>query len=315
MRAMAIHAFGGIEQLQAMDLPVPEAGDGEVLIRIQAAGVNPVDCKIREGLLRDRLPYAFPLIPGWDAAGVVEAVGAGVPGFHEGDEVYAYCRKPVIQGGTYAEYVAVPHENAARKPATMTFEEAATVPLAALTAYQCLFEAAKLAGGETVLVHAAAGGVGGFAVQLAHDIGAKVVGTARADSHSYLRSLGCDEPIDYATGDFRAGVRRVLPAGVDVVLDCVGGEVMANSVDVLRPGGRIVSILNPAAVDELKARGIAAHYVFVRPHHGHLAELTRLIERGRLRTQIASRFRLEDAAQAQAMIEQRHTRGKIVLTV
>jgi NADPH2:quinone reductase len=315
MRAMAITEFGGADKLRLMELPLPEPGPGEIRIHIKAAGVNPVDWKIREGLLKGRLPHAFPLIPGWDAAGIVDKVGPGASRFAVGDEVYAYCRKPVIQGGTYAEYVTVPHASGALKPKNMSFEEAATVPLAALTAWQCLFDAAKLQQNETVLVHAAAGGVGSFAVQLARDRGARILGTAGLRNHPYLAALGCDVPIDYASGDIWATVRQKAPGHVDVVLDCVGGGALKASVDVLAKGGRMVSIVDPGEVEKLKQKGVEAHYVFVSPNQDELAMLTRMIEDGRLRTHISERFPLEEAAEAQALSKGGHTQGKIVLTI
>lgn len=315
MRAMAITEFGGGGTLQLMDLPEPRPGPGEILIRVKAAGVNPVDWKIREGMLKGRLPHEFPLIPGWDAAGIVSKNGVGADLFAEGDEVYAYCRKPIVRGGTYAEYVTVPQTSAALKPKNMSFEEAATVPLAALTAYQGLFDAAKLQQNETVLIHAAAGGVGSFAVQLAKDRGARVLGTASPRNHAYVKSLGCDVPVDYARGDFRETVRQAAPQHIDVVFDCVGGGVLTASVDVLREGGRVVSIIDPGEVEKLKLKGVSAHYVFVSPNHEELSALTRCIEEGRLRTHVSARFRLEEAGKAQALSETRHIHGKIVLTI
>jgi NADPH2:quinone reductase len=167
MKAIAINDFGGLDKLQLMDLPVPEIRPREILVKVRAAGVNPVDWKIREGYLKDLFSHQFPVILGWDAAGVVKGVGNGVTRFKSGDEIFAYCRKPIVHGGAYAEYILLEEEHAAIKPKNITFEEAASVPLAALTAYQSLFDAANLKPGETILIHAAAGGVGGFGVQLA----------------------------------------------------------------------------------------------------------------------------------------------------
>jgi len=314
MQAIAITEFGGADKLQLIDVPMPEPGQGEILIRVKAAGVNPVDWKIRRGMLKGRMPHKFPLIPGWDAAGIVSRRGPGADFFADGAQVYAYCRTPVIRGGTYAEYVTVPQENAALKPKNMSFEEAATVPLAALTAYQSLFDAAKLERNESVLIHAAAGGVGSFAVQLARNQGARVFGTASPRNHAYIRGLGCTVPVDYTSGDFRPRVRQANPDGVDVVFDCVGG-VLTASMEVLGKAGRVVSIVDPGEVEKLKQKGVQAHYVFVSPNHDELTALTRMIEDGRLRTHISARFRLDEAAKAQAMSETQHTVGKIVLTI
>jgi len=315
MRAIAITEFGGVEKLQLLAIPMPEPGKCEILIRIKAAGVNPVDWKIRAGMLQDRLPHEFPLIPGWDAAGIVSKKGPQTDLFTQGDEVYAYCRKPVIKEGTYAEYVVVPQSSAALKPKNMSFEEAATVPLSALTAYQCLLDAAKLERNETVLIHAAAGGVGSFAVQLAKQQGARVLGTARIQNHEYLRSIGCDVPIDYNAGDFRRFVQKACPTGVDVVFDCIGGGVLATSVEVLRANGRVVSIIAPDEVETLKRKGVNAHYVFVSPNHEELTALTHMIEARQLRSHVSARFHLTEAAQAQELSKSGHTRGKIVLVV
>jgi NADPH:quinone reductase-like Zn-dependent oxidoreductase len=290
MKAIAIEEYGGREKLKVMDVPKPVPQPGEVLIRIMAAGVNPVDCKIRQGYLKDRLPNRFPLIPGWDAAGV------------------AYCRKPVIQHGTYAEYVSVPETYVAAKPRNLSFEEAASIPLAALTAYQSLFDAAGLGRGQNVLIHAAAGGVGGFAVQLARDRGATIWATASRKNHEYVRGLGAHHVIDYTACDFREKARNM-----DVVFDTVGGDVQIRSADCVKKGGVLVSILAYQDEAALKAKGIVTKYVFVTPNASQLAELAAMAEQGRLKTHLAAVFPLEEAAQAHEMIESRHTRGKIVL--
>jgi NADPH:quinone reductase-like Zn-dependent oxidoreductase len=299
MKAIAIEEYGGREKLKVMDVPKPVPQPGEVLIRIMAAGVNPVDCKIRQGYLKDRLPNRFPLIPGWDAAGVVVSTGA---------EVFAYCRKPVIQHGTYAEYVSVPETYVAAKPRNLSFEEAASIPLAALTAYQSLFDAAGLGRGQNVLIHAAAGGVGGFAVQLARDRGATIWATASRKNHEYVRGLGAHHVIDYTACDFREKARNM-----DVVFDTVGGDVQIRSADCVKKGGVLVSILAYQDEAALKAKGIVTKYVFVTPNASQLAELAAMAEQGRLKTHLAAVFPLEEAAQAHEMIESRHTRGKIVL--
>jgi NADPH:quinone reductase-like Zn-dependent oxidoreductase len=197
----------------------------------------------------------------------------------------------------------------------MSFEEAAAVPLAALTAYQSLFDAAGLRSGETVLIHAASGGVGSFAVQLAKDKGATVLGTAGADSHEHLRSLGVDVPVDYSAQDFRDAVRQACPEGVHVVLDSVGGDTLTRSEDILHRNGRLVSIVDPHGIGELKKNGRRAAFVFVEPNREQLAVLTSMIESGGLKTCIAAAFPLEDAAKAHELSESHHTHGKIVLTV
>ncbi|HBA82595.1 MAG TPA: NADP-dependent oxidoreductase [Verrucomicrobia bacterium] len=315
MKAIAIEQFGGRDFLKVMELPVPPPGEKEIRIKIKAAGVNYVDVKIRKGLLKERLPCEFPLIPGWDAAGVVDETGPGATRFKKDDAVYAYCRKPVIKDGCYAEYVVVSEEVAAMKPSNMSFDEAGAVPLAGLTAYQSLFEAAQLKGGETILIHAAAGGVGSFAVQLAHDAGAHVIGSSGAANHEYIKSLGAHAAIDYTIRDFRQTVQAMYPDGVDVVFDCVGGDTLTRSVDVLAKKGRLVSILDATVIKQLQENGVRAHYVFVSPNGSQLDHLRQKIEEGSLSTHLAAVLPLTEAARAHEMIETRHTVGKIVLSV
>ncbi len=315
MKAIAINEFGGRDKLQFMDLPVPEIKPGEILVRVKAAGVNPVDWKIREGYIKDLFPYEFPIILGWDAAGIVEQAGEEVTRFKEGDEIFAYCRKPVVQGGAYAEYIALEEEHAAIKPKNTSFEEAASIPLAALTAYQSLFDAAKLQSGETVLIHAAAGGVGGFGVQLAKDRGAIVWGTASGSNREYVQDLGADRVVDYPQVDFRKAVRSEYPDGVDVVFDCVGGEVIQKSADIVKKGGRLISIVaDPAG---LGRTDIHSDFVFVAPNSSQLTELARMVEQERLKTHLSEvlPFGLEEAKKAHALSESGRTRGKMVLVL
>ena len=315
MKAVAIEKYGGRDQMKVMDLPKPSPAAGEILIRIRAAAVNPVDYKIREGLLQTRMPNVLPIILGWDAAGVVEATGAGVHMFKTGDEVFAYCRTQIIQHGTYAEYICIPETSAAPKPKALSFEEAAAVPLAGLTAYQCLHDAAEVAQGQTVLVQAAAGGVGGFAVQIARNLGARVIGTASAANHDHVTSLGASAVIDYTKEDFRAAVRRLHPAGVDVAFDTVGGEVQVRSADAVKKGGVLVSLIAYKNEAELQRLGIRTKYVFVSPSGDQLRALGAWADAGKLRVHIAQVLPLDQAARAHELLESRHTCGKIVLTI
>jgi NADPH2:quinone reductase len=315
MKAIAINEFGGRDKLQFMDLPMPEIKPGEILVKVKTAGVNPVDWKIREGYIKDLFPYEFPIILGWDAAGIVEQAGPEVTLFKEGDEIFAYCRKPMVQGGAYAEYIVLEEEHAAIKPKNTSFEEAASIPLAALTAYQSLFDAAKLQSGETVLIHAAAGGVGGFGVQLARDRGATVWGTASGHSSEYVQDLGGDRVVDYLQVDFREAVRSEYPDGVDVVFDCVGGEVLQKSTDIVKKGGRLISIVDdPAGLDRAD---IHSDFVFVAPNSSQLAELAQMVEQGRLKTSLSQvfPFGLEEARRAHELSESGRTRGKMVLVL
>lgn len=314
MKAMGIRRYGGPEVIERLELDLPAPGPREVSVRIHAAGVNPVDWKIREGLLKDRLPNVFPIILGWDAAGVVEAIGAEVDFAQVGDEVFAYCRKETIQAGSYAERILLEERHFAPKPKNLTFEEAAAVPLAGLTAYQSLFEATRLQAGETILIHAGAGGVGSFAIQLAKNAGARVITTASARHHDYLRGLGADEILDYTQESFVSATRRIIPEGIDAVFDTVGGQTQLDSAEVLKPGGRLTSLL---ALDEdyFRQRGLQPHYVFVRPENAQLRKLGELVEAGKLRVKLEKVFPLEEAAEAHRLIEAKHSQGKIVLKV
>jgi NADPH:quinone reductase-like Zn-dependent oxidoreductase len=308
VRAIGIHEFGGRDKLQLLDLPEPKVPPDFVKIEIRAAGVNPVDWKIREGLSEPRFPVVFPVVPGWDAAGVVAEVGAAVTEFAPGDEVYAYCRKHFLGEGTYAEYVSVPDASVARKPESLSFEQAAAIPLASLTAYQALFLAAGLTAGERVLVSAAAGGVGSFAVQLAIDAGAEVIGVASEQHRDRVLELGAYEVID-RSHDVVEAVRELVPDGVDVVFDLYGDERLG---DAVRDGGRLVSIASPPSYSE---RGVVASYVFVRPDGELLEELAALADDGRLVVDIEEVLPLEEAARAHELSEAGHVRGKLVLRV
>jgi NADPH:quinone reductase-like Zn-dependent oxidoreductase len=315
MKAIAISEFGGPDKLQLIDLPAPEAKEAEILVQVKAAGVNPVDWKIREGYIKDLFPYEFPIILGWDAAGIVERTGSKVTRFKEGDEIFAYCRKPSVHGGTYAEYIVLEEEHAAIKPKNISFEEAASVPLAALTAYQSLFDAAKLQPGETILIHAAAGGVGGFGVQLAKDNGAVVWATASSGNKEYVLALGASQVVDYTQEDFRKPIRSRYPDGVDVVFDCVGGEVLEKSADIVKEGGRLISIVDDPT--DLTRADIDKEFVFVAPNSTQLTELAKRLEQGRLKTHLSQvfPFGLAEAKKAHELSESMHTRGKMVIVV
>lgn len=315
MRAIAIETFGGRDRLCPMELDRPVTGPGEILIRIVAAGVNPVDWKIREGLLSGAFPHDFPLVPGWDAAGVVEELGEGTSRLRKGDRVWTYARKPRIQGGTYAEYVVVPEASAAPMPANLLFEEAASVPLAALTAYQSLFVAARVAAETTVLIHAASGGVGHFAAQLAKNAGARVIGTAGPSNQEFVLAQGAEAAVDYTRQDFREAVRARYPDGVDVVLDTIGGDTLDRSWEIVKPGGIVVGIVDVPDASRGASRGVRSAHVFVEPDGAQLRLLAALAEKKKLRPQVQKIFPLSEAAQAHAAIEAGHVRGKIVLAL
>ena len=294
MRAVVIDEFGGRDKLRVAEVPEPPLLPDGVRIAIRTAGVNPVDWKTREGRQVPRFPHVFPVILGWDAAGVVAEVGPAVTRFAPGDEVWAYCRKHFIGEGTYCEQVVVPQEFVAPKPASLSWEEAAAIPLAALTAWQCLTERLELVAGETVLVPAAAGGVGHFAVQIAVALGARPLGTAGAGNADFVRGLGA-EFLDYRTDP--------LPGHVDAALDPLGGELLERTKAI---ADRVVSIVQP---------GEGHLYQYVRPDGTQLETLERLVDEGRLRPHVQQVFPLEEAAAAHELLEAGHVRGKLVLTI
>ncbi|MCX4690861.1 NADP-dependent oxidoreductase [Streptomyces sp. NBC_01408] len=305
MRAVVVSKWGGPEVLVETQAERPEPGMGEILVRVHAAGVNPVDWKTRES----GAFIAWGPVPavGWDVSGTVEAVGPGVTLYRAGDEVYGMPRFPQ-QAGAYAEYVTAPARHFARKPASLDHVQAAALPLAALTAWQALVDTAGVSAGQRVLVHAAAGGVGHLAVQIAKARGAYVIGTASAAKHDVLRELGADEVIDYRTTDFEDAV-----SGVDVVLDAIGGEYARRSLKVLKPGGHLVTLLGDSVPDD--AEGVHAAWVLVEPDLGGLREITDLVDRGLLKPLVDTVLPLEQAAKAHEIGEQGRTTGKIVLTV
>lgn len=315
MKAMAITAYGGPEQLRMMELPTPVPGEDEVLIEVVYGSVNPVDWKIREGQLKDRLPNVFPIIPGWDAAGTVKAVGASVTRFKGGERVFAYCRKPTIQWGTYAEYVTMDARHVALMPKNLSFAQAAAIPLATLTAWQSLFDRAGLGSGQTALIHAGAGGVGGMAIQLARHVGAKVYATASRVNHDYVRGLGAAHVIDYACENFVDAIRRLEPDGVDVVLDTIGAQVYRASFAALKRGGFMVSIREKPDEPLAAQYGVRAGYVFVQPDGEQLGAIAYLLEEGAIQPPHIEEMRLEEAAAAQERSRAGHVRGKIVLRI
>ncbi|MEW2416849.1 NADP-dependent oxidoreductase [Streptomyces sp. NPDC046866] len=309
MRAVVISQWGGPEVLTEVETDRPEPGLNEILVRVHAAGVNPVDWKTRaSGALID---WAEVPISGWDVSGTVEAVGPGVTLYRAGDEVYGMPLFP-RQAGGYAEYVVGPARHFARKPASLDHVQAAALPLAALTAWQALVDGAEVRPGERVLVHAAAGGVGHLAVQIAKARGAYVIGTASAAKHGLLRELGADEVVDYRSQDFAEVV-----ADVDVVLDALGGEVARRSLEVLKPGGRLVTLPGPDSVPAAEAaeRGVHAAWTLVEPDRKGLEEIASLADRGQLKPLVDTVLPLAQAAKAHEIGELGRTTGKIVLTV
>ncbi|WP_435107844.1 NADP-dependent oxidoreductase [Nocardiopsis synnemataformans] len=306
MKAIALQQYGSADDLALVDLPDPKVAPSEVLIRVRAAGVNPVDWKLAAGGLDALIEADFPLVPGWDVAGVVEAVGPDAHEYEVGDEVYGYARKDWAKNGTYAELVSASVRMLAPKPESLSWQETAGVPLAGLTALQSL-ERAGVSSGDTVLVHAAAGGVGAFGVQIAVARGARVIGTASERNHDFLRSLGA-EPVVYGDG-LVDRVRALAPEGVDAVLDFVGGGVAQESLPLVGGPARIVSIADP------NVQELGGHWLWVRPDSEGLAELARLADAGRLTVHVDREFPLSEAAEAWRLSQAGRTRGKIVLTV
>ena len=302
--AVRLHEHGGVDVLRYEAVDCGEPSIGELRVRVLAAGVNPIDAAIRQGFLKRPVP--LPTIPGGDVSGFVDAVGPGVTDFSVGDPVHGV----IGRTGAYAEYVVAPAAVFAPKPATLDHVHAAAVPLAALTAWQMIFELAQLRAGQRVLVHAAAGGVGGFAVQLAKHVGATVTGTAREENASYVRELGADEVVDYHASRFEDVARDM-----DVVLDLVGGDTQHRSWSVLKRGGTLVTACDQPLAERAHVAGACALRVSVRPDGGQLSKIGELIDAGRLRVHVSETFPLAEAARAHACIQTRHTRGKLVLRV
>ncbi len=314
MRTIAIKQFGGPEVLEAMELPKPLVGNDEILIRLHAAGVNPVDFKIRQGLLATRLPHAFPLILGWDGAGEIEAMGAKVTGFSLGDAVYTYGRKATIQAGTYAQYITLQQEHLALKPKNLSFVEAAVVPLAALTAYQALFESLQIRSGETLLIPGGAGGVGSYALQLAVNSGARVFSTASPAKQKTLLDWGAEAVWDYHDKNYLEAMHQAVPGGFDAVFDTVGGDTQIALSKLLKPQGRLTSILT--LQDKVQENTeIQTGYVFVRPDSEQLKKIATLIEEKKLRLPPVTTLPLSEAAEAHRLLEAGEVHGKLALEI
>jgi NADPH:quinone reductase-like Zn-dependent oxidoreductase len=312
VRVVTQDRFGGPEVLYVAERPVPEPLPTEIRVRVQAAGVNPVDWKTRTGKGMARIIGPPPFVLGWDVCGVVDALGTGVTRFRVGDDVYGMPWFP-REAGAYGEYVTAPSRHFARKPQSIDPVAAGSLPLAALTAWQTLVVTAGVKPGDRVLIHAAAGGVGHLAVQIAKTLGAYVVGTARQSKHGLLSDLGVDEPIDYTANRFEDVVHDM-----DVVVDLVGGEYSLRSASVLRKGGLLVSVPSvlPGGLDEAAGRyGIRATGILVEPDYAGLDQIRELIDTGRLRPIVGDSFPLEQAGKAHEVGETGQNIGKTVLVV
>jgi NADPH:quinone reductase-like Zn-dependent oxidoreductase len=308
IKAIVIHEYGGPEVLKYEDVPPPEPKEDQILIRVIAAGVNPVDGMIRSGMFAKNGEGTFPMVLGGDVAGVVETVGIKVTKFKAGDPVFAYVS--LDSGGGYAQYAVVPEHDAVPKPRSLTCVEAAAVPIVALTAWQALIDTAKLSAGQTVLIHGGSGGVGSLAIQIAKTRGAKVIATASTANQDLLKQLGTDVAVDYTKQKFED-----VAKDVDVVLDSVGKDTLARSYGVVRKGGIIVSLVARPNQSELEKHGIRGVALSVEPNSDELGEIGKLIDDKKIKVIVSETFPLEEARKAQERVATGHTRGKIVLKV
>jgi NADPH:quinone reductase-like Zn-dependent oxidoreductase len=308
MKAIRIHEFGGPDVLRTDNIAVPAPADDEVLVKVYATSINPIDWKIRKGASQAKFPVTLPFTLGWDVSGVVEQKGDNVTGFEVGTEVYS--RPSPARNGAYAEYIVIKASEVARKPNTIDHVHAAAVPLAGLTAWQGLFEHGKLQKGERVLIHAASGGVGTFAVQLAKWKGAYVIGTTSEKNIDLVKQLGADEVIDYNNEQFDEKLKDI-----DLVFDMVGGDTQTRSIKVLKDGGRLVTTVKPEDSQEAKDKNIQIQGYMALSKPADLDQIADLIDNGKIKPVIAKILTLDDAKEAQELSEKGHVAGKIVLKV
>ena len=309
MKAALIQTYGDIKSLVHQETVLPEISATQVLIKVHAAGVNPVDSYIRSGMFADTGTHTLPLTLGWDAAGTIDQIGSDVRDFEHGDEVFVF--SPFAQNGSYAEYLAVEANLVVIKPKTLSFAESAAVPLAAVTAWQALFSEGKLQAGQRVLIHNTSGGVGSFAVQLAKAAGAYVIGTASAKNEQYVKGLGVDQFINYQTAKFEDEVDSV-----DLVFAAVGGDnIVERSLKVIRPGGHLISALDEIDTRLAEEQQVKFERIWVQPNRQDLNEIRKLIDEGKVTVNLDSVFPLADAQQAHTRSESKRAVGKIVLEV
>jgi NADPH:quinone reductase-like Zn-dependent oxidoreductase len=306
MKAVVAHEYGGPEVLKYEDAPRPEPKENELLVRVITCGVNPADPLVISGRMAKEFGTHLPLIPGYDVAGVVEKTGAKVTKFKTGDAVYGYA----LFGGGWAEFAVLAETEAAIKPKSATFTEAAAVPMGGLTAWQALIDVAKLSAGQTVLIHGGSGGVGSFAVQIAKARGARVIATASTANQDLLKQLGADVAIDYTKTKFEE-----VAKDVDVVLDPVGRDTLARSYAVVKKGGIITTLVARPDPAQLEKYGIRGTSISVKPDGNELAEITKLIEAGKIKSIVSQVLPLTDAVKAVQQAETHHTRGKLVLKI
>ena len=308
MKAVRIHRYGNTNVLAFEDAPKPSITDQDVLIRVVATSVNPVDWKIREGYLQEIISYDMPLTLGWDVSGVIAAVGTDVSDFNVGDAVYS--RPDINRNGAYAELVAVRACEIAHKPKTISHNEAASVPLVGITAWEVLINCAEISAGQRVLIHAGSGGVGTLAIQLAKSQGAYVITTTSEKNRALVESLGADQVIDYNKQNFAEIINNI-----DVVFDTLGGKILDSSWSVLKQGGILVSIASPPSEVKAKELGVRCAFVFIEPNAYILLQLAKLIDQGKIRPIVGAEFALKNIQKAHTLSASGHAVGKIVLSV
>ena len=317
MKAVYYESFGGPDVLRFGDRPVPQIEPDEVLVQVAAAAVNPIDRRLRNGELQGFFACEFPIIPGWDCAGRIVEVGAGVDGWALGDDIAGLAFTWVLHGGTYAEYAAVKAESIAHKPARFSFIEAASLPLCSLTAWQSLVESSNVRPGHSVLVQAGAGGLGSIAISMAKYLGAKVYTTCRESNFEYVRERGAEVPIDYTTSDYVRVVREHEPDGVDMVLETLSGDaVVEAAIRLAKPGGSVIYMNNePPEMPEISARNITTEWLHHRADGAMLQTLLKLYDDGDLALPRIQVMPLDEAVAAHQKSESGHTQGKVVLHV
>ena len=308
MKAVRIHEYGNSSVLKYEDAPRPSITPNEVLVRIVAASVNPVDWKIRDGYMREKISHSMPLTLGWDVSGVIAAIGADVTRFSVGDAVYS--SPDMKRNGTYAEYVAIMEGEVALKPKMVSHIDAATLPLAGLAVWQSLVTSAQLSVGQKILIHAGSGGVGSLAIQVAKSRGAHVITTTSASNREFVESLGANEVIDYQTQKFEE-----ILQDIDVVFDTLGGSTQELSWNILKKGGILVSLVKPPSNEKAKELDVRGAYVFIEPNGSDLEQLAKLVDDGELRPIVGAEFALHDIAKAHALSESGSAIGKIVMYV
>ena len=310
MKAVLVHEYGNPAAMRVEQTGIPKLQPDEILVRVNAASVNPVDWKVCDGMLKDKLPMAMPFIPGGDFSGTVAATGSEAAGVTIGMAVFGMTSTPGYRAGAFAQFVAVNANHVAAKPKTLSHEEAAGVPLAALTAWQAVFDRAGLRAGQKILIHAGAGGVGSFAIQFARAAGAIITTTTSAANTGYVRALGADEVIDYRAQNFGDVGRNF-----DAVIDLIGVETQERSYAVLRPGGVLVNAWGAIMQDKAEAAGVRGVKVAVEPDANQLSKIAELIDAAKVRVAVAKVFPLADCAAALDESRTGHVRGKIVLTL